>query len=317
MIRYKKIVSIAMSIVVMATLFSTNVFACNCISSYTIDGDILTLQKGGKAKLRDKIQNAANIRQAIVRPGITSLVGTFEGFTCLEEVTFADNSELEEIGDNAFKNCTNLRRITIPGSVRTIGKEAFSGCENLETVTIEQIDERRNNYAYNAAPDVFAPAPEEQSIEIKDNAFLSCKKLERVIIISNNVASIGKNAFMDCKSLKSITNSQNNNNNRDIITIPNIVTSIGENAFSGCTRLKEITIPNSINKISEGTFQGCTRLRSVTISDSVTDIGEWAFKDCEKLETINIPNSVETIDTDAFRNCKNLKNIKISFFFDS
>ena len=35
------------------------------------------------------------------------------------------------IGDNAFKDNTNIEEIVIPSTITTIGKNAFSGCTNL------------------------------------------------------------------------------------------------------------------------------------------------------------------------------------------
>ncbi len=41
------------------------------------------------------------------------------------------------IANNAFKNCTNLRRVTIGKNVKTIGKQAFYGCKKLKNITIK------------------------------------------------------------------------------------------------------------------------------------------------------------------------------------
>lgn len=42
--------------------------------------------------------------------------------------------EVTEIGENAFKNCKSIKKVTIPDSVDYIGKSAFYGCRNLESV---------------------------------------------------------------------------------------------------------------------------------------------------------------------------------------
>ena len=47
---------------------------------------------------------------------------------------------LEQISNDAFKECKNLKEITIPASVKFIGDYAFSGCSSLEKVVFEGTD---------------------------------------------------------------------------------------------------------------------------------------------------------------------------------
>ena len=98
------------------------------------------------------------------------------------------------IGDNAFKHCEFLNRITIPNSVISISESAFRYCKSLKSVTIPN-----------------------SVTSIGESAFEDCESLES-ISIPNSVTSIGNYAFEGCSSLESIT-------------IPNSVASIGESAF--------------------------------------------------------------------------------------
>ena len=84
-----------------------------------------------------------------------------------------------EIRDGAFSQ-RNLKRITIPSSVRKIGDYAFAHCPQLEKVTI------------------FVGTK-----EIGAYAFVACPQL-RYIMIPHSVKKIGKCAFADCTSLKEI-----------------------------------------------------------------------------------------------------------------
>ena len=55
-------------------------------------------------------------------------------------------------------NCENLRRITLPSTLKTIGRSAFGGCKNLERITfngdaptINGIEPKFNNvFGFNA-----------------------------------------------------------------------------------------------------------------------------------------------------------------------
>lgn len=53
-------------------------------------------------------------------------------FTCKKnlEIIFPEN--LEAIGENAFKDCYNVRRLVFPRTLKHIGKNAFSGCLDLK-----------------------------------------------------------------------------------------------------------------------------------------------------------------------------------------
>ena len=52
----------------------------------------------------------------------------------LENVTLS--SRLYEVPSQMFRDCTSLKRITIPGSVTAFRYGAFDGCEKLETMEI-------------------------------------------------------------------------------------------------------------------------------------------------------------------------------------
>ncbi len=44
------------------------------------------------------------------------------------------------IGNEAFKGCTSLTKITIPASVTQIGNEPFTSCHNLKLIVIDALD---------------------------------------------------------------------------------------------------------------------------------------------------------------------------------
>jgi len=227
------------------------------------------------------------------------------------------------IGDYAFANCTTLRSITIPNSIKTIGDGAFIRCSALASVSLPQ------NLA-----------------AIKYSTFTDCSSLES-IMIPNTVMYIGEQAFAGCTSLTAIAipNSvsyivQNAFYGAGLrsVSIPASVVDIGRNAFAFCRSLTAITvdtanptyksiggvlfnasadtllmypaggstaytIPDSVKNIYHDAFFGCANLSSVTIPDNVTSIGQYAFRNCVSLTSITIPASVTNIWSGAFSNC--------------
>lgn len=59
--------------------------------------------------------------------------GAFEGCSKLEQVVIAEDGNLSEIEEEAFKDCPNLASLSIPSSVTEIGDNAF----DKETVTLQ------------------------------------------------------------------------------------------------------------------------------------------------------------------------------------
>ncbi len=181
---------------------------------------------------------------------------------------------VKSIGDDAFKDCTELTSINIPNGVTSMGYSAFSGCTGLTSITI---------------PDGVT--------SIENSAFYGCKNLVSVAI-PDSVTSIGCYAFCWCTSLKNIT-------------IPKSVTDLGDTAFLGCESLVSITIPGNVTSIDMETFKGCTGLLSVILSNGVTSISSYAFSGCTSLASITIPDSVTSIGACVFENCTSLAKITV------
>ena len=80
-----------------------------------------------------------SIKEVVIDSGITYIAsGSFADCTNLIEVTFAENSTLQEIDDSAFARCTGLTSVTIPKSVASIGDGVFYDCTSLATVIMER-----------------------------------------------------------------------------------------------------------------------------------------------------------------------------------
>ncbi len=61
---------------------------------------------------------------------------SFKGKTLIRNVEFPEF--LEEIGDEAFRDCTRLCRIKLPYSVKSVGKSAFNTCTSLEYAVLSE-----------------------------------------------------------------------------------------------------------------------------------------------------------------------------------
>ena len=202
------------------------------------------------------------IRAVTIEVGVTSIgVEAFYNCTNLEEVTFAEGSQLETIGDAAFSGCEKLPSITFPNSVTAIGNYAFYKCTWLTSIKI--------------------PA---SVTSIGCYAFHSCSGLQMITFgEKSQLTAIEAYAFEGCTSLSSIT-------------IPASVTSIRNSAFYNCISLTTVTF-NGVSErltIGDGAFESCVFLETVTFagtSNDVPTVGEGVFSDCTNLKTIYIPTA--------------------------
>ena len=153
----------------------------------------------------------------------------FEG-SSLESVTLPYDGGYEGAGKGMFKDCRELRNVTMYGlvvddemfmncvSLREMdaiisGKCAFMGCTGLETVVSRA---------------TFVP----------EKAFKDCSSLSSFTFAEGKVEDyyVGAEAFYGCASLPEIT-------------IPRKVDRIGERAFYGCSSLKAVYLSSSFPPI--------------------------------------------------------------------
>lgn len=236
---------------------------------------------------------------------------------------------ITEIRQNAFKYCDKLTSITLSDGLINIGDDAFYECHNIKRINylgniedwckINGLHYLMREEQYNTLGfELFISGKEiagnlilpNNILEIPANAFYYCNKITAVTI-PNGITAIGGYAFSGCSNLLSIK-------------IPNSVTHIFEYAFSN-SGLTSIVIPNSVTDIDDGAFKGCSNLTSVSIPNSVDYINYTTFENCNNLTTVIIdPHKYEDYNWDAqtteirvqlnisynaFKNCSKLETI--------
>ena len=254
----------------------------------------------------------SKLKKVVIRGGDSIGENAFKECGDLKSVVIGNG--VTSIEDEAFEYCYGLTSIEIPDSVTSIGGSAFYGCSSLTSIKIPNSVKSIGNYAFDKCENLEISIPSMKCLPEKFFYYASNARISKIVIrgggkiekfnlrctsvvIGNGVTSIGDKAFNGC-SLKSIE-------------IPASVTSIGSSAFHGCSSLTSIKIPNSVTSIEMGTFQRCSALTSIEIPDSVTSIGSQAFEYCSGLTSVEIPDSVTIIGEYAFYECSGLTSVVI------
>ena len=234
-------------------------------------------------------------------------VGAYAFYGCedIEILTFAEGSNVTELGTGAFKDCEKLPEVIIPASMKTVGDEAFANCGTYDdsfTVTIAQ---GTNQLTFGNG--VFSGCTID-TLSIPSNVtlsadFLSGLEIENIIIAEDHPTLASEDNVLYIKDAdgKKETLLLYLSDVADF-TVPNDVKSIAANAFYGKFSLTNISLPESVTAIGENAFYMCSYLASVTFrgtSDQPLTIGDYAFWSTG-LHTLTLPDRPITIGAYAF-----------------
>lgn len=186
-----------------------------------------------------------------------------------------------QVEEYAFRNCINLRKITLPDG---------------ETIFFTGLSDR----------DRALPPLAKQAVTDSLNCFKTdengvlreCTGNIPRLRLADGITEIGEGAFQDGNLLTTITFSDT-------------VKKIGARAFAGCKWLREVRQADGVESIGAHAFSGCGLLRCVELSENLGKIGVCAFENCTALEEIRIPEGVEEIPERAFYRCHSLKMVRL------
>ena len=239
------------------------------------------------------------------------------------------------IGANAFKGCTNLKKLVIPNGITSLQPGIIANCEKIEEIVIpdsvKTIDNIYNSIAV-------------RDNKIKINYLGGIDDWLNIDILMNDYEFINNfSLYINNQDVKEITN----------YTIKDGITTIKNLTFANWTSLENITIPNSVKiiegeSLNGGAFLNCKNIKNVyykgdlsswcnidfgtaesnplcyganlyindkEVSDitipSNTIIKDYIFVGNKSLKSVNITNNILKIGKYAFQDCINLTNVSI------
>ncbi|SHM20410.1 Leucine rich repeat-containing protein [Xylanibacter ruminicola] len=264
------------------------------------------------------ITNKERIDTIIIENGISTIeADAFKGCTNLKKVEFP--SSLTAIGNSAFQGCTNLQKIWLPAALVSIGSKAFNGC-NLTRINCKALPDIDKDVFSSYSAYLFVPKGTSVDSRIGWGDFArvyegyylgeTTPNNDKTYICLEQEGGKGTAVLTDSKTsnaIKSPIQFKIDENN----VIDCDVTIIGESAFNkNKHNLEEWNkLPSTVEVVEANAFKNCN-LKSLELPATLKSIGDYAFSG-NNIETLELPSTLTTIGDGAFKNCTNLNKMEL------
>lgn len=262
--------------------------------------------KNNTKKLYEHALSECNFLEEVIIPDTNSLTeiapSCFAQNQAIQSVDLSEMKNLQLLGTQAFKDCTNLEEVKLPDQLETLEDQTFYGCSNLTTVDGNGIKTIKDEvFSECILLDTLHGFDDVQTLGA--SAFYDCQSLTNMIL-GTSISKIDEECFENCINLRSIT-------------INGTITGISRYCFSGCEKLVDVSISKQqkscLRFIGVEAFAECNNLKNLNFSDasSLKNIGEGAFVDCTELVSVKFPKSVTSLPDNCFSGCNSLSTLQL------
>lgn len=183
-------------------------------------------------------------------------------------------TENDVVGYGLFADCTGLTNVVLPDGTKTIEKDAFMNCSSLKTITVPaSVRQLTPSGGCVALEEIVVSQANSNYVSIDGVLFNS--DASRIVWfpmgkrghyeLPASVTSLGDYAFRDC----SITS----------CTLPDGLTELGQCVFYG-SKVKQVTLPDNLRLIPTGTFQNCLDLHTIHLGEMTELVSDYVFDKC-------------------------------------
>ncbi len=259
--KYTKVMSFVFAVIMLFGVVPVTVFAADYTFDYDFTDDTMTEVY------------VSEFKGNVPADGIVEIPDTIDGFTVVG------------IGEQAFSNLKNLKKIIVPSTVVYIDKNAFYGSTGIVDVEIRNKDE------IDVGDDVFDATEwyesHKQDFVISGTTLISYKGTDEVVAIPYNCTMIADGAFKNNTYVKTVY-------------IEKELKSIGADAFSGCTSLENVIVGNGVKDIivEKNAFENTPWLNNYPSTFVI--LGTTLVKYKGTANYVAVPNVVNVISDGAF-----------------
>lgn len=247
---------------------------------------------------------------------------------------------VEEVGADAFKNCSFINVITynvecwaaikfanpaanpltfsvrfsvnnvdrLSDDIPAAGKTAAAKNTAFSTAGIPFI----NEYAFSGlkSNSIYIAS---ETTEIAANAFAGCADLYNIYFEDTTARKIKAGAFNGCNSIRKVwassvegwLDNSFGDAKTNLLTVAGAV-YFGNTQFTGGS----LTIPAGVTKIPDYAFAS-SNITAVVFPASLEEIGAGAFSGCTAITKIDLPSAIETIGAKAFEGCSSVSSVDL------
>jgi len=311
------------------------------------------------SKFRDSLNYVGNPYPLPVREAIASIYTCYDiregkslmGYTQdATEITIP--RDVEEVGQDAFRDHVRLAKIHIPDSVKRFGSHAFSQTawlerqrEQSDMVIVNQIlldgtlcrgrvelpagIKRVASWCFAGNTDITELVIPSERIAIESLSFRNCLNLKRITDwngeeyvlkhvsdpAEGNYPELIQRIFAECINCFKLDGEQNlveSTGNIKKLVFPEGIRSVGDRVYQDCHLLESIVLSSDTERIGRSAFENSKWLKSVSNAKAVSYVGALAFSGCQSLESIDLSDRLREMGSRCFEHCGSLKEITLS-----
>ena len=262
--------------------------------------------------------------------------------------------DIEEVGQDVFRDHVRLKEIGIPSSVKHFGSHAFSMTtwldeqrKHKEMVIVNGVlldgamckgkvvlpdDVRRvAGWSFAGNIDITELVIPSERIGIESLSFRNCMNLKKITdwngdeYILNDVSNLSEKKYpeltqrifaecINCFKLDEQNNLIESTGNISRLTFPEGIKAVGDEVYKDCHLLECIRLSSVTTRIGKSAFESSKWLKEVTNAKQVSVIDALAFSGCQCLENIDLTDQLEELGKRCFEHCCSWKRFRNGLF---